>query len=1043
MLSANSRSVRLRLDALERRDVPTTHLLVSYDTPNGSGQQRDIGVFTTGGAKPSTRTVPPNPQTNDQGAKDVARTADGRWVVYNGTFNPSLAIFNPASNSWKHAYMPGWSTVANMSYGGVTTAGKYAFAPDMFTYNGGEPSGIVRFNLDDLSATRFFSGTEYTDLNIGLDGNLYGLRGDYGPIDVIDPVTMTLERTVDPGNTQNPSTIPTPRGVTADAAGNIFVVDWDCDVFKLDPLGNYLATVHLDGPGGGAFFYNTHDIDISNDGTQLVIGSRFGYVTQMTTSFTNITYFQVDESDLQVAFDEPPPALPVVPDISVDSPSIAEGDHGTTAMNFKVALSAPTTRTVTVQYTTQDGTAAAGSDYTATSGTLTFDPGQTSKTVTVDVLGDLVDEPDETFRLVLSGAIDGTITGGTGVGTIRNDEITPNISVTDTSVIEGDSTATMTFTVSLSQAANRPVTVQYATQADTATADVDYTESAGSVTFNPGETSKPVAIALIGDLDDEPDETFKLVLSSPTNGTIVDGIGIGLIRDDDGTPVVNIVDPAPILEGNTGTKSVTFNLSLTKVPKTTVSFDYATQGGSATGDDDFNTKSGTVTFAAGQQHQAIAIDIRGDWVAESDETFDLVLSNPLNGAIGDGTATATIANDDVPPIAKAGADRFGNEGGTLAFSALGSSGVAPLTYTWDFGDGGSATGSKPRHRFLDSGIFTVTLTVKDGNGSIGVDTAVVTSKNIAPKGGFTGPAQSVPGWARPLNFYATDASPVDAAALTYRIDWGDGHVDTLSGAARLATGHAYSSAGTYTTRLVVTDKDRGASAGYHRKYMVKPFLMESGTLYVPGTDAADAIEVRATNTAGTKVDVAVNGSVVASGSPTTVAVFARDGDDTVSGVGPLQTRLILMGGDGNDTLNAATAVGPTVLVGGAGDDSLAGGAGRNILVGEAGADVLTGGSNDDVAIGGSVAFDGDPRALGKISKEWSQTKATYEVRRDHLFGNLAKGMNGPYLLAVGTVSDDGSIDQLTGAGGRDWYFDSLTTPDTLLDPASDETVTWL
>ncbi|HEX3149293.1 MAG TPA: Calx-beta domain-containing protein [Gemmataceae bacterium] len=1034
--------MRLRLDALERRDVPAIHILVSHDTPNVSAS-RDISVFSTGGSLLSTRTVPPNPQTNDWAAKDVARTADGRWVVFNGTFNPSLAIYNPANGSWKHAYIAGWSTVSNMSYGGVTTAGKYAFAPDMFTYNGGEPKGIVRFDLDTLVGTRYFTNNEYTDLNIGLDGNLYGLRGDYGPIDVIDPVTMTLERTVDPGNTQVPSDIPTPRGVTADAAGNIFVVDWDCDVFKLDPVGNHLATVHLDGPGGGVFFSNTHDIDISNDGTQLLIGSRFGYVTQMTTSFTNITYFQVDDSDLQVAFDEPPPALPVVPDISVDNPSMPEGDSGTTPMTFKVTLSAPTTRTVTVQYTTQDGTATAGSDYTATSGTLTFDPGQTTKTVTVDVLGDLIDEPDETVNLVLSGAINGALADDTGVGTIRNDEITPDINVTDSSVVEGDTSATMTFNLSLSQAANRPVTVQYATQADTATADVDYTESTGSVTFNPGETSKPIDIPVIGDLDDEPDETFKLVLSTPTNGIIVDGVGIGLIRDDDGTPVVTVADPAPLLEGNTGTKPVTFNLSLNKVPKTTVSFDYTTQDGSATGGDDFNTKSGTVTFAAGQTQQTVTVDIRGDWVAEPDETFDLVLSNPISGAIGDGTATATIANDDVPPIAKAGVDRVVNEGGTLAFSAAGSSGVAPLTYTWDFGDGTTATGNKPRHKFRDSGIFTVTLTVNDGNGSIGTDIAVVTSKNLAPKGGFTGPAHSVPGWARALNFFATDSSPVDAAALSYRIDWGDGHIDTLTAPGKLATGHAYATAGTYTVRFVASDKDGGQSAEVRRKYVVKPVLLEAGTLYVPGTDTGDAIEIRAANAAGTKVDVAVNGAVVASGSPTTVAIFARDGDDTVTTVGAVQPRLILMGGAGNDTLNATTAIGPTVLVGGAGDDTLTGGAGRNILIGDAGADVLIGGGNDDVAIGGAVAFDNDPLAMRKLSKEWSRTNTTYEVRRDHLFGSLTKGMNGPYLLAVGTVNDDNAVDHLTGVGGRDWFFDSLATPDTILDAAGDETVTRL
>src|SRR5207244_2738164 len=135
---------------------------------------------------------------------------------------------------------------------------------------------------------------------------------------------------------------------------------------------------------------------------------------------------------------------------------------------FTVTLSSASSQTVTVDYTTADGTANAPTDYLATPGTLTFDPGVTSQTIMVAVKGDVVIEPDETFSVDLTNPINATVADGQGVGTIRNDDVT--ISITDVSVTEGNSgTVNATFTVTLSPP--QPwgsVTVNYATADGTA-----------------------------------------------------------------------------------------------------------------------------------------------------------------------------------------------------------------------------------------------------------------------------------------------------------------------------------------------------------------------------------------------------------------------------------------------------------------------------------------------------------------------------------------------------------------------------------------------
>ena len=121
-----------------------------------------------------------------------------------------------------------------------------------------------------------------------------------------------------------------------------------------------------------------------------------------------------------------------VPTLSINNVSANEGNSGTTPFVFTVTLSAASASTVTVSYATGGGTATAGSDYVATSGTLTFNPGVTTQTITVNVNGDTTVEPNETFFVNLGAPANATIASGQGIGTIVNDDAavpTPNVAI--------------------------------------------------------------------------------------------------------------------------------------------------------------------------------------------------------------------------------------------------------------------------------------------------------------------------------------------------------------------------------------------------------------------------------------------------------------------------------------------------------------------------------------------------------------------------------------------------------------------------------------
>ncbi len=337
--------------------------------------------------------------------------------------------------------------------------------------------------------------------------------------------------------------------------------------------------------------------------------------------------------------------IPHPPRVTVSDADLVEGNAGTSSAVFTVSLSNVIGEAVTVDFATAGGTATAGSDYTAVSGTLTFAPGELTKTIDVPIHGDTLDEPDETFFLNLSNVANATLADAQAAGTIVNDEAI--LAVSDVTLAEGNSGAVSAlFTITLATASSQTITASYATANGTATAGSDYVAASGSVAFAPGQTSQSVSVTVNGDSANEADETFSLNLVGATNAVVGDGQGIGTIANDDPLPALSVND-VKISEGNSGTKNLSFTVNLAGASGRIVTVDYESIAGSATPGSDYTPFSGTLAFNPGQNTKYVTVVLIGDAVPEPDETFVLQLSNPSGAIFLDAAGTGTIQNDDV------------------------------------------------------------------------------------------------------------------------------------------------------------------------------------------------------------------------------------------------------------------------------------------------------------------------------------------------------------------------------------------------------------
>jgi uncharacterized repeat protein (TIGR01451 family) len=332
--------------------------------------------------------------------------------------------------------------------------------------------------------------------------------------------------------------------------------------------------------------------------------------------------------------------------ISIADVTATEANAGLKAMTFVVTISPAPVATVTVNFaTTTGGTAVAGQDYSPASGTLTFAAGVTTRTLIVNVAGDTIDEDDETFHVLLSGASSGTIIDGDAVGLIVDNDLS-RISIADTSAAEMPSGAAAAFTITLTTPNSRPVTVDWATANATAIAGLDYVSGAGTVTFAPGETAKAISVPVLDDVLDEANEAFSLNLTNPVNAAIARNRGVATIVDNDDPPTVSIED-VTVVEGRTS-RTIRLNVALSAPSGQKVKVLFTTADGTAVAGSDYVTRSGELGFAVGAVAGQISITVVGDLLAEPAETFFVNLVNPTGLTIGKGQGVVTITDDDTP-----------------------------------------------------------------------------------------------------------------------------------------------------------------------------------------------------------------------------------------------------------------------------------------------------------------------------------------------------------------------------------------------------------
>ena len=356
------------------------------------------------------------------------------------------------------------------------------------------------------------------------------------------------------------------------------------------------------------------------------------------------------------------------PELSIGDAAVQEG--GTA--QFEVTLRPASEQTVTVNFETADGTAKAGSDYTETSGTLTFTAGQPTKTISVSTVDDDAQESDERFMVTLRNPDGATLDDHTGEGTIRDNDdggggSLPTLSVGDAAVVEGD---TATFRVTLSAASENVVTVSYKTKDGTAVAGSDYTAMAGTLRFEPGDTTKTIRVPTVDDDTPEETEAFTVELSAPSGATVADGTGTGTISDDDGgsrsLPTLSIGDAAPVPEGRTAK----FRVTLRRESGEPVTVAYRTVDGTAVGGSDYTTTSGTLRFEPGETTRAVAVATLIDQLMEGAEQFTVELSDPVGTTLADDTGVGTITDDVERRIGLVNQTVLPEIGRTLAFSAV-------------------------------------------------------------------------------------------------------------------------------------------------------------------------------------------------------------------------------------------------------------------------------------------------------------------------------------------------------------------------------------
>ena len=343
-------------------------------------------------------------------------------------------------------------------------------------------------------------------------------------------------------------------------------------------------------------------------------------------------------NSLSVTIAEASAVVETTPTISIAGGSVTEGDSA--SISFTVTLDEAASETVTVDYATSDGSADASDDYTAKSGTLSFSAGDTSKTISIAIKDDIVNESDETFTVTLSNASGAELGASQATGTIRNRYVAP-LTASFANVPAEHNGSAFTFELDFSE----NVQAGYARIRDQA-----FTVSGG-------------AIASARRITQGSNQGWTITVNPDGNGDITitlpettDCDASGAICTDDrrklshSTSEIVAGPPAISVSGATVQEAegavLEFSVTLSHASSRTVTVDYATSDGTATAGSDYTAASGALTFNAGDMSQTVEVTVLTDSDDEGQETLTLTLSNPSSATLADATGTGTIENGE-------------------------------------------------------------------------------------------------------------------------------------------------------------------------------------------------------------------------------------------------------------------------------------------------------------------------------------------------------------------------------------------------------------
>ncbi|MEM1226240.1 MAG: Calx-beta domain-containing protein [Planctomycetota bacterium] len=362
--------------------------------------------------------------------------------------------------------------------------------------------------------------------------------------------------------------------------------------------------------------------------------------------------------------DDQPRIDPVVFSISAEQLERNEGDSGLREFGFPVSRTGDASQAASIGFQISGDVEASDIQGGVLSGTLNFAAGSSTANLTVNVIGDSVNEQDETLTVTLVSPPEGaTIGTASASSTVLNDDIELpdpiifNIAAQDQQKPEGNSgTTPFVFNVSRTGDTTSGATIDYQVSGDVDGSDFLDGMLAGTVNLNVGESTATITIDVLGDLLFEADETLTVsLLNQPAGSSINEGSASSIVRNDDPRPVANYSIAARAGadrdEGDSGLTS--FSFEVTRMGDTTVEssveFQVVGSGDDASDADDFGGAfpSGTVSFAIGETSKPLSVLVSADSQVEADEQFTVKLGNASgDGVITQESAIGVIRDDD-------------------------------------------------------------------------------------------------------------------------------------------------------------------------------------------------------------------------------------------------------------------------------------------------------------------------------------------------------------------------------------------------------------